>query len=994
MRFQILGPLRVGAGETTITAGRDRVVLAVLLLRANRIVPVDELVDAIWEEHPPVTARAQLQTCVSRLRQRFAGLGLPPETIVTDPVGYGVHTAPGELDTEVFARHVDAARAALATGQLIDARRQFRAALQLSRGAALSGIPNQSVRRRAQALDEQVLAVFEECVDVELRLGHAAALLDELSERLEQHPLRERLRGQLMLALSAVGRQADALVLYREGRRRYAEELGIEPGAGLQELHQRVLAGDLAVAGSTRRDTAPVRGLPRSISDFTGRSETVARLVKEIEEGETRLQLIDGMAGSGKTTLAVHVATQLADQYPDAQLFIDLHGHSERAPLSPAAALATLLRQLGVPAERIPVELDDRVARWRTELADRRALVLLDNAATAAQVTPLLPNGPGCLTLVTSRRRLVGLDGGRPSSLPVLAPDEAIELLDRVAGGERVAAEPAAAAEVVRRCGYLPLAIRLAGARLVHRPRWRIADLAERLAGSRDTLAELAAGQRSVGDAFALSYAQVSPAAQRTFRLLGLHPDVRFDSTVAAALVDLPLPEAQDLLDELVDAHLVDEPEPGRYRLHDLVREYARTLLSEPAHATERQAALHRLLDHHLHVLATISRQVEQPISRRTLTLPDPPRPDLVAVCAARGVAWFDEQRSTLVALVRLAEEHFPRHCWQLARACWRLLYNGGHLDELVETHNAGLRAAETLGDESATALLLNYLASAEFRLARFAQAIRLLERVVELCRRNELSQLLPNALWNLGIASSTSGGPRRAAAYFREAAPLLRGADQRTEQAALLTNLTFALISWGRYEEALRASRNHLMLARALGDRRQLANAVGHTGIVRHRLGHIGPARRLLRAGLALQREVDSRFNEGEVLNELGVIEREAGRPEEAAALHRQALILISEVGDLVGQCASRNLLARAILDQGDVRSAQDLFGRVLLDATRIEHRYEQARALDGIARCVRDRDPVAARSHWVRALSLLRQVESPDAAEVERQLDELPPV
>ncbi|MER6592493.1 AfsR/SARP family transcriptional regulator, partial [Micromonospora purpureochromogenes] len=384
MRFGILGPLRVGGGEATVTAGRDRVVLAMLLLRAGRVVPVEELVDAVWEERPPATAKAQLHSCVSRLRQRLAALGLPADVIVTDPVGYGIRVEPADLDFEVFARTVEAARAAVAAGQPAEARRHYRQALGLWRGPALSGIRSRAVRRRAQALDEQRLAALEECVDVELRLRQAADLVDELAESVDRHPLRERLRGQLMLALSAIGRQADALAVYREGRRIYAEELGIEPGAALQELHQRVLAGDLALGGPENRPVAPVRSLPRDISDFTGRQQTMARLVKEIEEEGARIQLIDGMAGSGKTTLAVHVAAALADRYPDAHLFVDLHGHSERTPLTPAAAVATLLRQLGVPAERVPLDLDDRLAVWRSELAGRRALVVLDNAAGPA----------------------------------------------------------------------------------------------------------------------------------------------------------------------------------------------------------------------------------------------------------------------------------------------------------------------------------------------------------------------------------------------------------------------------------------------------------------------------------------------------------------------------------------------------------------------------------------------------------------------------------
>ncbi|WP_341717905.1 BTAD domain-containing putative transcriptional regulator [Micromonospora sp. FIMYZ51] len=992
MRFGILGPLQVAGGQGTLTAGRERIVLAVLLLRAGRIVPVDELVDAVWEIRPPATARAQLQTCVSRLRQRFAALGIPPETIVTDPVGYGVLTRSGELDAEVFGSEVCAARASLTAGRLVEARRHFRAALALWRGPALDGITSPSVRSRAHDLDERRLDTLEECVDVELRLGLAAELIGELTEAVERQPLRERLREQLMLALASVGRHAYALAVYQQGRRWFAQELGIEPGTALQELHQRLLAGDLAVAGSGPRSRPPVRALPRVISDFTGRQETIARLVKEIEDDQARVQLIDGMAGSGKTTLAVYLATRLSDQYPDGQLFIDLHGHSARTPLTTAAAVAALLRQLGVPPERIPVDLDDRLAMWRTELAARRILLLLDNAGDAEQVIPLLPTGAGCLTLITSRRRLVNLDGGHPSSLPVLDPAEAVELLARVAGEARVVVDPAAADEVVRRCGYLPLAIRLAGARLAHRPRWRITDLLERLRDTSDPLAELAAEQRSVGDAFALSYAQVAPAAQRMFQLLSLHPGVRFDNTVAAALTELPLAEAQDVLDELVDAHLVEEPEPGRYRLHDLVREYARRLLAELADPAERDAALARLLDHHLATAVQIARGFESIGNRRNFTPPAPRRPDLSTVAARQGLAWFDEHRVALLALCRWAESAVAERCWQLARACWWPFFNGGQLDEVIEIHSAGLRAATSLGDESARALMLNYLASAYFRLARLSEAIRLMEQAVELCRRQGLAGPQASFLWNLGGAYLVNGDYQRSLELFNEAAQLLRSPDRYAERSVLLNNMAFLLFVWGRYDQALVISRQHLMMSRELADRRQLANALGHLGAIRFRMGDVLPARRLLRASLRLHRVVGNAVYEGEVLNELGMMEREAGRPVEAAALHREALIVLAEAGDRVGQCSSRNLLARALLAQGDGASALDLHRRVLADTMKINHRYEQARAQDGMARCLRSTDPAAARIHWTRALALFEQLDVPEQHEVRRLLAELP--
>ncbi|MFI5926156.1 BTAD domain-containing putative transcriptional regulator [Micromonospora sp. NPDC051543] len=991
MRFGILGPLRVGGGESTVTAGRDRVVLAMLLLRAGRLVPVEELIDAVWEENPPATARAQLQTCVSRLRRRLAELGLTPETIVTDPAGYGVRTAPADVDAHLFARGVEVARAAGAAGRLVDARTHFRAALALWRGPALSGITSRSVRRRAQALDEQRLTVLEECVDVELRLGRAAELIEELTESVDRHPLRDRLRAQLMLALSSVGRQADALAVYREGRRFYADELGLEPGAELQELHQRVLAGDLALAGREVRSSAPVRSLPRAIGDFTGRQQTLARLVKDVEAG-AHIQLIDGMAGSGKTALAVHAATALADSYPDAQLYIDLHGHSERTPLTPSAAVATLLRQLGVPSDRMPTNQDDRLALWRTELAGRRALLVLDNAGTADQVTPLLPNGSHCLILVTSRRRLVGVDEGRPFSLPVLDPDEAVELLGHVVGSDRVAAEPEAAAEVVRRCGHLPLAIRLAGARLAHRPRWRVADLAERLTTRPDPLAEFEAGDRSVGRAFALSYAQVSPPSQRAFRLLGLHPGVRFDTPVAAALAELPLPDAQDLLDELVDAHLVEEAEPGRYRLHDLVREYARTLVAEPERAAERRDGIERLLDHHLHVATAIARSRELSAARPLLVVAEPLRPDLAVSVAEQGRAWFDENLALWPALVRLAEtEGFLRYCWQLARACWYAQFESGRLDELLETHYAGLRAAEGLGDEKAVATLLNYLASAHYRLGDFPEAIRVMKRSLDIFRRLGLRREFRNTLGNLGISYAANFEFQQALECYDAAREL---ATRMRDTAALsneLNNLSLTLLLWGRLDEAVFTARKHLGIAREIGDPRRIGNAVGHLGMARHRLGDRVPAGRLLRAALRMKRQVGARFGEGELLNEIGVMEREAGRPERAAGLHRSALVAMTEAGDRVAQCSSRNLLARAILAQGDVTSALDLHRRVLADANQLGARYEQGRALEGIGRCLRTTDRAAARAHLTRALDLYRQIDVPERHEVERLLAEL---
>lgn len=1003
MRFGILGPLQLGDGAATVTAARERILLAVLLLNPGRVVAVDELVDAVWGEDPPSTARGQLQSCVSRLRRTLLAAGFPPDVLATDPAGYLARVAPPVvLDATVFAGFVDDARAAAADERFEVAARAFRSALALWRGPALSAITAPAVRRGAAVLDEQRMLAIEDRIDVELRLGGGGDLLGELMDLVERHPLRERLRAQLMLALRANGRPADALEVYRAGREILAGQVGIEPGSRLREAHRRVLGGDAEPPAERLAETDPVlpprpapRCLPRAIADFTGHAEVVADLVAQIANAEPDRPLvraIDGMAGSGKTTLAVHVATAVGGCFPDAHLFVDLHGHSEQPPLTPDAALATLLRQLGVPGERIPADQDGRITLWRSELARRRVLMVLDNAASTAQVSPLLPTGPGCLALVTSRRRLVGLDGVRPRSLPVLTAAESVELLARIAGPERIRADPLGAAEVVRRCGYLPLAIRLAGARLAHRPRWKLADLIQRLGTDRSPLAEFAAEHRRVADAFALSYARVAPAAQQAFRFLGCYPGRQFDAYVVAAMTGAPLAVARELLDELVDVHLVETLDGDRYRLHDLVREYARELSVGAEPGPDRQRAAIALLDLHLHACARISQAMESSASRANFVLPDPPRPDLVDAAVAQGRAWFDERRPELPTLVRAAYDHGAhRYCWQLARASWWLVYVGGHLDELIETHALGLRAAELLADDGAIAMMRNYLASAYFRLGRFAESIELLELALELRRRAGDRIGLAGTHKNLGVGYAIIGRIPEALANLERALSLHRTLNNLSGLADVLNDLGFTYLLVGRYAEALAMHRRQLLLVRQLGDTHNISSAIGHIGAVLSRQGHHDQALRRLRLALRMKESEGNRFGVGELCNEIGTIERIRGRADQAVALHRRALGAMLTAGDRAGECTSRNALGRALLDLGETADAVQAHQRALLAATKIQFRYGQADALDGLAACLLPTDPVQARSHWTRALTLFEQISAPQRHEVRRRLAEL---
>jgi DNA-binding SARP family transcriptional activator/tetratricopeptide (TPR) repeat protein len=993
MQFAILGPLRLGDGDTghAVTAGRDRVVLSMLLLHPGRIVGVDELVDAVWEVAPPATARGQLQTCVSRLRR-----ALPLDTIVTDPAGYGVQVGADDLDATVFARLTAQARAHTADTP-DEARRLFRTALDLWRGPALVGIDSRAVRHRAAALDELQAVATEDWVDLELSGGRERDLIGELNSLVERFPLRERLRAQLMLTLYRVGRQADALTEYRRARDALRDELGLEPGPALQELHQQILTGDVEPAPATAAvpsALAPVRCLPRTVGDFTGRDAAVDRLIRAIEDGDPgapAIHPIDGMPGSGKTTLALHVACLLGDRYPDAQLFVDLHGHSDRRPVEPAAALITLLRQLGVAAELIPADLDDRVALWRTELAARRALVVLDNAASTAQVTPLLPAAPGTLALVTSRRRLTGLDGVRPESIQVLTEQEAIRLLARIVG-DRVTAEPAAAAEVVRRCGRLPLAIRLAGARLAHRPRWRVADLVRRLGEHGAALPELAAEDRTVASAFALSYGQLDTSAQHVFRLLGLHPGERFDALAVAALTDLPLDDAEDLLDDLVDVHLVEEPAPGSYRLHDLVREYAATLAAS-APAESNRAAVVNLLDFQLHAFAIAGSGTDQRQTAVDLGLAAPRRPDLAAALRDHA-AHLERERSNLAALVDAGVAiGQPQWAWLLPRAAWRYLWQRGYTDDITVSHSRGLQRAREQGDDTAVAMMANYLASAYSRVARYDLACHLVEESIALRRRHGDHRGEAVSIGNLSVLYEAMGRLEESAELSLRAIKLRLRLGDSDGLALRLNSLGVVYNLLGRYDDALRNQRRRLLIATEENDLVGIANSFLHIAISKRRLGRadLAHVHHMLRVTLRLQREAGYSIGEAETLSELAGLHREDGRFAEAVEGHRAAIEIAVRIGDRRYEAVFLNDLAFTVVETGDAAGACDLHRRALTIATEIKHPYEQGRACTGLGGCSVDADPERARQLWEEALAIFTRMGVPDRHDVQRRLDAL---
>jgi DNA-binding SARP family transcriptional activator len=1006
MRFEILGPIRIRTGhaELSTTAGRERTLVAMLVLHAGQTVPTHRLVEAIWPGVTPRNARGQLHGCVSRLRRWLAVAGAGGEVILTDLAGYRLDAGPShQVDLLELRDQLAQARSAARDGQLEQAVKHYRTAQALWRGAALAGIDSPAVRQLAARLDEEHIQAREECLDLELSLGAGGALVPELTDLVHQHPYRENLHRALMLALFRAGRQADALAAYQHVRTQLVAELGQEPGPALQQLHQRILTGDGELLAAGRRvGTEPLTGpradpvpaghvLPRTVEDFTGRQDDLAWIMRAAGHADPYAPLIlaiDGMPGVGKTSLAVRAAHLLSASYPDGQLFIDLHGHSARSPTEPAAALATLLRQLGTPPRQIPADLDERIERWRSELAGRRILLVLDNAATTTQITPLLPAVAGALVLVTSRRRLLDLDGARRHSMDLLTPDEAVALLSRIAGG-RVREEPDAAAEVAKHCGHLPLALRLAAARLAHRPHWRVRDLADRLADPRQPLAGLTAESHSVADAFALSYHQLAPGTRRTFRLLGLHPGEHLDAHVAAALTGTTLTGTRQHLDELVDAHLVEEIHPHRYRLHDLVRTYATQLTHTTDSDQERDTAIRGLLDYYLHAAAAAGEHLEYLVSRSNFQPGAPLRPDLLEEHSSSGTGWLEPERGNLTAAVSLSASYgHDRYTWLIARALWAFLFTAGYIDDLIATHRHGLAAAERLGDPEAVSTTGNYLASAYYRAGAYHLAADHMQQIISVLRQAGNPAREAVARKNLAIVYSCQGKGQETEDLCERALALAYRAGDPHVVTSVIANTGAVFLNLGRYGAALAYSRRALPLARQTGDHSLLDIAFSNAGVARARLGQYGPALRLLTAALGLKRRNGNRYGEAEVLNELGVVHREMGSLDEALAHHRQALEVMRRAGDRMGEYAIYTELARTLHATGDTQTALEFHRRALAGTTKIGHKYGQARALDGIATCLRDTDPTAAGHHWVRALRLYLELDAPERDQVHHNL------
>ncbi|ONI93008.1 hypothetical protein ALI22I_00640 [Saccharothrix sp. ALI-22-I] len=973
MDIRVLGRLeavRDGLPVYVRSGHKPRLVLAVLLARADRVVTTEGLIAAVWGDRPPASARRNVQQYVLQLRDALGG-GL----LARQDNGY-VAVVGEHLDAARFRRLAVAGEAALARGEVERACRTLRAALDLWRGAAFAEFLDcPAVAPEAAGLEQLRLDVWERWADAELAAGRPDLVAAELAGPVRDNPFREGLCARWMRALHLGGRQVEALAAFRRIRVSLRDELGLEPGHELRRLHEAILHGD-----EPHSSVPTPHELPPDVRGFTGRVEALRRLDEVRESGGT--VVVTGTAGAGKSALAVHWGHRVADRFPGGQLHLNLRGHGAGTPMLPVDALSVLLRTLGVPPDRIPTDPAEAAARFRSVTAGRRLLIVLDDALTAEQVRPMLPGDPNCLVVVTSRNRLTGLvahDGAHRLALDVLEPDEGTALLTRLLGSRRADAEPDAVVELGRTCAWLPLALRIAAARLLDRPGYPISSYVADLR-AHDPLALLAVedDERSaVGAAFDSSYRALPASVRRVFRLSGLVSLPDFTAASLAALAGSPSEsDIRGALDVLTGAHLVERRGTDRYALHDLLRAYAARRCLREDSSEERSAARTRLFEWYLDVVTTAA----------DLLWPDRPASPFRPAPVRRGDAvadpvaakrWLDAEHHNLAEAIRAAERQGPRaYAWLLSERLHTYYLQSRLVVEWITSTETALAAARAEDDRLGQAAALVGLTSAHYSTSEFRLSAEIGELAVKACAEIGWTYGEAVALVLIGLTLSYRGETDLAVAHLERAGDLYARIPLPFLHGIIPAHIATTMLLAGRLDDAMAHATRALHLARRHGALRLEAHSLMILGELNRQLARFPVATAHLTEGLVIARRTAASFHEAATLCAMARVHRDTGHVDLATDHAYSALSLARRMRDRRIEAEVRNCLGSIHLLDGHYESAIAMHGEALRIAEEIGVQYQVAEALLGLASVHHHLDDQArSATHADRALSLARK-------------------
>ncbi|GAA4063831.1 AfsR/SARP family transcriptional regulator [Nonomuraea soli] len=1044
MRFVILGPVMAYGKDGQVPLGppKRRLLLALLLTSGERAVPLETAVQAVWGGNPPASAVQNLYQHISHLRQvlghdTIAGQGRP---------GYTVAGLPGNLDAHTFEDLAERGSRALAGGDAPTAARSLRQALAMWRGPAFGDLAGEpALHQEAERLEELRLAALENRIEADLTLGLHEPAIAELLVLTRSHPYRERFVTQLMHGLRVAQRASEALEVYRRTRALFVEELGIEPGPVLRRLHQAILTGEPYTTGPSAGSVRPSaigpaapddepalagvavpHELPAGVARFVGRRAQLRELDRLLPRTTDRtpptviVAAVVGTAGVGKTALAVHWAHRVAHRFPDGRLYLNMHGYSAESPRQPLHAVSALLRSLGMPAEQIPVDLAEAAARYRSLIAGRRMLIVLDNVRSAAQIRPLLPGEGASFVLVTSRDRLTGLvaqDGACRLTLGVMTEKESVALLARTLGAGRVHHEPQAAAALAARCAHLPLSLCIAAALLSDHPKQDITHFVGQLAGG-EALAGLTVdgqedGEIAVRAAFDLSYQALDPSLRSVFRGLGLVGCPDFTAEAVGAQTGAEPAAADRALRRLAAAHLVEESQPGRYTLHDLLREYASRLATTTDDEETLAAARRRLCDWYLTTVTTAQRllhagQRQSPPEDFVGHAP----PALTDYDSA--LAWLDAERHNIVEVVKCASRHgLDAICVHLADRLRGYFDLRRHTADWETVARLARETAARGGDETLHPIALHGAAHLGFVLARYAQAITCVKELMALTPADAPAKARADLMCNLGYLLTRVGRTAEAESTLDEARVLARTAGSTASQAAILLNLANLHLDCGSLAEGRTAALTALRLSRNSDEPRWVAMSLGTLGelaqlqgsyaeaisyfddcLEMHRrqgdrpgelaslswlartcldLGRWEECHHNASAARDLAREIGDRHQLVHSVTVLAAHSRATGDLEAALSTSRTALGMAAELGDPYLECDAALEAAHAAAGTGS--QAEQLARRALTIARRCRFRLLEGRALTLLATLAHERaDHHAAVEQAFHALAVHR--------------------